>query len=59
MLLEKYIDMGILLERMLTRARQGDTIHLHKGIIEINGVKSGVEDVDYTSDIIERALNGV
>lgn len=59
MLLERYVDLGILLERMMTLARDGHEVKLYHGIIEIDGIKEGVEGIDYTFDNLERAIYSV
>jgi len=55
MLLEEYLDKGILFEMVLKKSKIVP-ITFNNGQIIIRDVVLGVEGCDYTFDLIERAL---
>lgn len=57
MLLEEYVDKGILFKQLLRLAEQGVEFKISKGIIEVNGFTIGTKGCDYAYDTIERALS--
>ncbi len=58
MLLERYIDLGILFDRLLHLSDEGYVVKMCSGIIEVgNSGKCGLENTSLTFDSIERALH--
>ncbi len=59
MLLEKYVDLGILFAQLIARAEAGERVTLDNGRIKIGetGAWAGSDGVKYTSAVFADALN--